>query len=162
MSDDPIDSALLDSLEPLTTMPANLCVPLAPRRIPLQDGQECLVQWRAGSNSDHWALSLTKRPVSVDETDVVPLTFQTAIDLQSGTASASWSGQEPSFREWVTANLARIAAETRKLQEQNRPALLARAQVSAKAFSVKEYVPHAVILLALAAFVYMFAIVHIK
>jgi len=40
--------------------------------------------------------------------------------------------------------------------------LMARAQVSSRAFAIWEYIPHIIILIALAAFAYMFAIVHIK
>lgn len=150
------------SLAPLSTLPPELCVPLPPRRMPLGNGLECLVQWRPGGSAGKWRLNLTKRSASPDDPSPDVQTFQANIDLSNQVISIDRTGEDVSFFTWIDERLADIAAETRSRQEQERPAVLARARVSSRTMSLKDFIPHIVILLALAAFVYMFAVVNIK
>lgn len=162
MPDNQWEEKISGSLVPLSTLPPELCIPLPPRRIPLADGMECLVKWRPGSTAGLWRLNLIKRPESLDDTKSGAQIFQTNIDLTNQTISIDRTGDDISFFNWIEERLADIAGEIRSRQEQERPALLARAQVSSRKTSIKDFIPHIVILVALAAFAYMFAIVNIK
>lgn len=156
------DSDLADPLSDLASLDSEECVALPPRRLPLRDGEECLVQWAPGKRTGQWQLRLSKRPVSVDDTAGEVRQFQATLDLLDHSSAVAWQDADADFRDWVRRQLPEIAAETRDLQRQERQILAQRAQVSGQRTTVKDFIPHIVILLALAAFAYMFAAVHIK
>ena len=162
MPDQHSENEIKGALGALTTLSPDLCVPLPPRRISLGEAKECLVQWQPAGAAGEWRLSLTKRSESIDDTDFAPQTFQASIDPANQRARFEQAGSDTPFFAWVGEHLADIAADTRARQAKERVPLMARAQVSSRAFAIWEYIPHIVILIALAAFAYMFAIVHIK
>jgi hypothetical protein len=125
-------------------------------------GYECLIEWRPLHHPDEWQLDLTRRPISVDDTESPVQKFGAAISLGGRTPAISWDGHEEGFDNWVKQALPGIVAETQNMQAAERGKVDARAQISRSKTSIRDFVPHIVILIALAAFAYMFAVVHIK
>ncbi len=123
---------------------------------------ECLVQWRPGNDAGKWHLNLTKRAEAPDDTTVGVETFRAEIDLATNSATIDRTDGDAPFFAWVDTQLSHIADDIRARQEQERPALMARAQISAGSMTIRDFIPHIIILIALAAFAYMFAVVHIK
>ncbi len=156
------DNDLTDPLSALASLDSDQCVALPPRRLPLQEGQECLVQWQPGKRTSEWRLCLTKRPVSLDDTTAGVQQFRASVDVQDRSSSVAWEYADADFGDWVKRHLPGIATEIRDLQQQERQTLVKRAQITERRTTVKDFIPHIVILLALAAFAYMFATVHIK
>lgn len=162
MSQEFSDPALLDPLRRLASMEASDCVPLPPRRLAMDAGYECLVEWRPLQHPNEWRLDLTRRPISVDDTESQVQRFGAAISLGGRAPGISWDGHEEAFANWVKQALPGIVAETQNMQATERGKVDARAQISRSRASIRDFIPHIVILIALAAFAYMFAVVHIK
>lgn len=162
MSQEHSDPALLASLRKLAPMDANDCVPLPPRRMAMDGGYECLIEWRPMRHPDEWRLDLTRRPISVDDKESPVQKFGATVSLGNRAPTISWDGYEEAFKNWVKKALPGIVAETQDMQAAERGKIDARAQISRSKASIRDFVPHIVILIALAAFAYMFAVVHIK
>lgn len=162
MSQEHSDPALLDPLRRLASMKPGDCVPLPPRRLAMDAGYECLIEWRPLHHPDEWRLDLTRRPISVDDKESPVQQFGAAISLGGRAPAISWDGHEEAFDNWVKQALPGIVAETQNMQAAERGKVETRAQISRSKASIRDFVPHIVILIALAAFAYMFAVVHIK
>ena len=120
------------------------------------------MQWQPGRGEGNWRLSLVKRPESTDEPTAAVQIFQADIDLARHASTIDWIGSDETYVSWVNAHLEEIAEEIRTRQEQERPDLMVRARVTPPVTTIRDFIPHIVILIALAAFAYMFAVVHIK
>ena len=156
------DAAYVAPLRSLASMAASDCVPLPPRRVAMEDGYECLIEWRPARHPDQWRLDLTKRATSVDDRESPVQKFGAAISLGESAPAVSWEGSDTGFAEWLKTALPEIVAETERLQSVEQGKIKARAQIGRSGLSVRDFIPHIVIVIALAAFAYMFAIVHIK
>jgi hypothetical protein len=128
----------------------------------LPDGRECLVQWRPTPNKAVWQLNLTERSADVDAPSDRVQVFRATLDLPFKRTTLAWDFADAAFQAWVTANLAAIAADTLVMQDRLRPAILARARTGRPRNGLREFLPHLAILVALAGFAYMFAVVHLK
>lgn len=168
MEIDACPNALQGALAALTALEPRDCVPLPPRRIPLPDGRECLVQWQPGDGPGRWRLSLTERSARPDDRSSPVSIFSARIDLSARKASVEWENVASddtgrNFAQWIESNLSRIVSEVVAAQVGARTPFLRRARAKGHAgVSLLDFVPHVVIVVALAAFVYMFGVIHVK
>ena len=162
MSDEQADSRLIEPLRRLSAVEPGQCIQLPPRRVPLSNGCECLVEWRSSANSNQWHLCLSKRPVDVDNTSDSVQQLSAILRLDGREPVVSWKNQDGGFTEWARGALPEIVDTVLASQSGELSRIAARAAVTSPKTSLKDFIPHIVILIALAAFAYMFAIVHIK
>lgn len=76
--------------------------------------------------------------------------------------SINWVDADDQFTAWVRDRLPEIASAISSSMSPERDRLSARAAARGQGTSLRDFIPHIVIVIALAAFAYMFAIVHIK
>jgi len=157
------DGSLAPALQPLLALKPDESVALPPRRLSLGGGRECLIQWEFGRSPAHRLLRLTDRPAGL-EGDAGPIpVFQAELDLASKALTIEWQNANPAFADWVGNHLPSIASDIAAVQPEAKATLAERAGVGSKSgTSLTDFVPHFVIIVALAAFAYMFAQVHIK
>lgn len=136
-------------------------IALPPRRLSIDDGLECLVEWRPAAGSD-WLLRLTQRPTSVDAANENLPQFEAIFRAGAPEPTVKWSQTDDRFTEWVGEALPEIVATISGSLSVERQRIAVRSATSAPGTSFRDFIPHMVILVAIAAFVYMFAIVHIN
>lgn len=159
----PDEPALAEAMAPLRAIPAASRVTAPPRRLPMADGRECLVQWQPDSEGGDWSLVLHAR--SPDATDIETPLARLALHLREGAKPPSiyWEGADEAFRGWVAENLPAIARDVAARQAAELEAVRLRAGITANlARKLGELLPHVVVLGGLAVFAYMFGIVHIN
>ncbi|MGY9054426.1 MAG: hypothetical protein ACKVGZ_02265 [Alphaproteobacteria bacterium] len=159
----PDTDRLLGALQPLKALDASACIQLPPRRIPLDGEHECLIQWLAGRDDNHWTLAVTRRAASLEANAAASASLTASVDLASGQIAIEWDKADAAFVQWAEANLAAITSQTIASQPGEYQAVMERAGLDGrKGTRLTEFIPHFVILAALAVFAYMFSIVHIK
>jgi len=134
-----------------------------PRRLPIGDGRECLVQWQPDSEGGDWSLVLHAR--SPDATDIETQVARLALHLPEGEQPPSiyWEGADEAFRGWAAASLPAIARDIADRQASELEAVRLRAGLTANLTrKLGELLPHVVVLGGLAVFAYMFGVVHVN
>lgn len=162
MSDDQADTNIIEPLRRLSALDPGECIQMPPRRMPLNDGSECLVEWRGSPNANQWQLRLSKRPGDVDNLSDNIQQFIATLRLDGREPAVKWSNHDIAFSDWAKGALPGIVEDLLASQQCELDRTVARAAVTNPKTSLRDFIPHIVILIALAAFAYMFAIVHIK
>ena len=156
------DEALLQALAPLAAIDPSDRIAAPPRRLPLSDGRECLVLWHADAAGADWTLTLIARPDDPADRESPLTRLALHLPTSEGEPSAAWEGEDADFRAWLGQHLPGIAQDLAAAQPTVRSTTIERAGLSnTRAQKLGELLPHLVLLGALAAFVYMFGVVHI-
>ncbi len=158
----PINARLIAAIEPLAAIDPSDRVIAPPQRVTLSEGRECLVLWQPDSVGGDWSVVLHARPA--DPQDAVTPVGRLAVHMPSdGAAAVYWEDADREFREFVADRFASIVEELAARQSVELANVRNRAGLSSNiARGMGSYIPHLVVLGGLAAFAYMFGIVHIK
>ena len=157
------DTALMEAMAPLRAIAPDSRIAAPPQRLAMDDGRECLVQWRAEWEGGEWALVLHAR--SPDPLDLDTQPARLALHLPEGGEAPSvyWERADEVFRQWAIAHVPAIAREIADAQPGELATVRKRARLSAGAArKLGELLPHAVVLGGMAVFAYMFGVVHIN
>ncbi len=157
------EAALTEAMAPLLAIDPAQRIATPPQRLPLPDGRECLVQWQADSDGGDWSLVLHAR--AVDVTDTATPLARLALHLRDAEPASAvfWENADQAFREWVPAHLPGIVRQIAGDQAAEFAAVRQRAGLAGNVVGkLSGLLPHVVVLGGLAAFAYMFGIVHIK
>ena len=148
-------------LQPLLRLNPSECAPLPPRRVAIGSEREILVLWQPTGAEDRWVLSMHGRPVS-DQPVADTGSLNAVCDLKTGSIDIHAPSQDNRWSEIFTEHLSAIIQNIVSQQPSSQRELTDRAgvKVSDRVRAI-DFLPHLVLVLSIAAFVYMFLVVHI-
>jgi hypothetical protein len=157
-----LDTVLLAAIRPLADVDPSDRVAAPPQRLPMSETRECQVIWQADSVGGEWSLVLHARSPDVRDQDM--LIARCAVHLPlDGLPSIHWEDADSQFCAFVANHFSAIVCDLADRQPAELAVVRSRAGLSDRsARKLGAFIPHLVALGGLAAFAYMFGIVHIK
>ena len=158
----PINARLIAAIEPLAAIDPSDRVIAPPQRVTLSEGRECLVLWQPDSVGGDWSVVLHARPADLHDA-VTPIGRLAVYLPTDGAATVFWENADREFRAFAADRFASIVQDLAARQSIEAANVRKRAGLSSSAArKMGAYIPHLVVLGGLAAFAYMFGIVHVK